>query len=74
MPTQPDSKKAILQRTVSFITIRSLKDAMNDDEKKLTGLTKLTDEQWKNLDDWLSGNAVLAPRHTDEPSLPPPNA
>ena len=63
MPNPPDekSKKAILERTITFRTIRSLKDAMNDNEKALTGLTHLTDAQWKNLDDWLSGNAVLAP-------------
>lgn len=62
MPPPPDpADKAILKRTVTFITIRSLKDAMNDNEKNLTGLTNLTDEQWTNLDTWLSSNAVLAP-------------
>ena len=63
MPNPPDEKyeKAILERTITFTTIRSLKDAMNVTEKQHCGLTKLTDPQWKNLDDWLSGNAVLAP-------------
>jgi hypothetical protein len=63
MPNPPDEKseKAILERTITFTTIRSLKDAMNDNEKQHCGLTKLEDQQWINLDNWLSNNAVLAP-------------
>jgi hypothetical protein len=60
------NEKAIILATQSFTTIRSLKEAMNDTEKEKTGLTELTDEQWKNLDVWLSGNAVLAPGQGNE--------
>ncbi|MFL6596779.1 MAG: hypothetical protein ACJ8KF_02310 [Chthoniobacterales bacterium] len=63
MPPPPDDdpNKAIVLATVSLTTLRPIEEAMNDHEKQKTGLTRLTTEELKNLNEWLDGNAVLAP-------------
>jgi hypothetical protein len=63
MPPPPanDPNKAIILATVSLTTLRPIEDAMNPTEKEKTGLTKLTAGELANLNEWLDGNAVLAP-------------
>jgi hypothetical protein len=42
-----------------------IEEAMNDLDKKRTGLSKLNAEQLAALNEWLDKNAVLSPGHTD---------
>jgi hypothetical protein len=60
-PKKKDESGAIILATVSLATLRPIEQAMNDTEKEKTGLTKLTPRELKNLNEWLDGNAVLAP-------------
>jgi hypothetical protein len=47
--------------TVSIKRGKRIEQLMNDKEKQLTGLVKLTTQELANLNEWLNKNAMLAP-------------